>query len=84
MIYNVFAVEEQILVKKESPVTSVIIERNDDPDLVHMFFCNNCSQALFQHKGRIAFILPGATPCNMPILIECRRCKTKYMIRTNV
>jgi len=82
MIVKVTTVEN-ILVEKEIPVTTVVVDRGDDPDEVHMFFCNNCGQALFQHKGRIAFILPGGAPCNMPIIVECRRCKRKYMVRTN-
>ena len=82
MIIKVTTVE-QIKVIKQMPVTTVVVERSGDPDEVHMFFCNNCGQAIFQHKGRIAYILPGAAPCNMPIIVECRRCKTKYMVRTN-
>lgn len=82
MIVKITTVEN-IEVKKEVLVTSVVIEKNNDPDKLSMFFCNNCGQSLFQHKGRIAFILPGAAPCNMPLIVECRRCKTKYMVRTN-
>jgi hypothetical protein len=74
---------EQVEISKEMPVTTVVIERDDDAAMVHMFFCNNCGQAILQHKGRVAYILPGAAPCNMPVIVECRRCKTKYMIRTN-
>lgn len=83
MIVKVTTVEH-IEITKDIPVTTVVIEKNNDPDQVKMFFCNNCSQALFQHKGKIAFILPGAAPCNMPVIVECRRCKTRYMVRTNV
>jgi hypothetical protein len=68
----------------EIPVTTVTLERDIDPNKVHLFYCNDCGQSLFQYKGRIAFITPGAAPCNMPIIIRCNVCKKKYMIRTNI
>ena len=83
MIAKVITIE-QIKITKELPVTTVVVEKHGDPDDVHMFFCPNCGQPILQYKGRIAFILPGAAPCNMPVIVECKRCKTKYMIRTNV
>lgn len=82
MIIKVTTIE-QIKVEKEMPVTSIILDKSQDMAEVHMFFCNNCGQAVMQHKGRVAYILPGAAPCNMPVIVECKRCKTKYMIRTN-
>lgn len=79
----VIATIEKTTVEKEMPVTTVVLEKTTDLDFVSMFFCNKCGNALFQHKGRVAYILPGAAPCNMPVIVECRRCKTKYMVRTN-
>ena len=70
---------------KDIPVTSVVLERDtENPDNLSMFYCPKCSKPLIQYKGRLAFIYPGQTPCNMPLVLECERCKTKYLFRTNI
>ena len=84
MIVTVFKTEQQVEVKKEVKVTSVVLERNEDPSKILLFYCPVCTRPLIQYKGRIAFILPGEVPCNIPLLIECKRCKTNFMFRTNV
>jgi len=69
--------------KKKIDVTSVII--SSDPtdklgEVLHMFFCYNCQNPLFQYIGKVMRITPGSTPLSLPVLLKCQRCKKVYQI----
>lgn len=65
--------------KISMPITSVVLQ-GDNTDIVHMFFCFNCRNTLFQYMGRVITITPGSTPHATPILLMCQRCKTTIQI----
>lgn len=67
--------------KKSFTVTSVIITTPKDGfNDLHMFFCYNCKNPLFQYKGRVVSITSGSTPHTVPIILKCSHCKTAIQV----
>lgn len=69
--------------KKSIHITSVIISHPvDDPthEKLHMFFCWNCQNPLFQYVGRVVSLMAGSTPNGIPIILKCTRCKNTLQI----
>lgn len=75
-------------VKSEIDVTSVVLEYDerlaDELDNLILWHCPICNQPLFQYSGSMIAILPGMTPTKVPILVNCDKCKKKYMINSIV
>lgn len=67
-------------------VTTVVLEANqniiqkDSPEGLLMWHCPIDNQPLFQYSGRQVMIVPGMVPTPLPILHECQKCRTKYLI----
>ncbi len=74
----------KILIRKEirdiDVVTISIVE--NFTDFFKMFNCPTCKNPLFQYKGRLVSIIPGAVPTLIPVIIQCsnNNCKQKYLI----
>ena len=61
--------------KRSIQITSVLIATPfDDPDKdkLHMFFCWNCQNPLFQYTGKVVRITAGSTPESIKKLLKCR------------
>lgn len=72
---------------KSIDITSVVIqtpqyihkghyyfEGKVNPDL-HIFFCWNCQNPLFQYAGKVISITRGSTPYTPPLILQCFKCK---------
>ena len=60
-------------------VTSVVISTPRKGDL-HLFFCWNCQNPLFQYMGKVISITKGSAPYSPPIVMMCNRCKNVIQI----
>ena len=65
--------------KQRVEITSVYLQYNDSANF-EMFNCPRCKCAIMQFKGDIIQMIPGFTPVNTPIIIQCRseNCRRKY------
>jgi len=75
-------------VSSDVSVTSVILEYNpkfaDDLDELILWHCPICNTPLFQYSGNMVAILPGMTHTAVPVLVNCGKCKKRYMINSIV
>lgn len=70
---------------KEIKITSIILETDPlDPERMTMFFCTKCREGLFQYAGDVVMIVPGAVRTRLPLIRQCRICKTKYLIASSM
>ena len=81
MIVRVTNIETHLIEEEDVPVITVVLERGEESKV---FFCPTCRRSILQYKGKIAYILPGSVPCNLPLTVRCKDCKTNYLFRTNV
>ena len=66
-------------------LTSIILEADRlRPDMLKMFFCIGCGDNILQYSGNVIMIVPGETFTKLPIIAQCRKCKTKYLINSIV
>jgi len=68
---------------KEERITSIVLEYDavpSTPPELKIWICPNCAMRLFQYAGRFLALIPGKVETKLPILIECSRCKRKYLI----
>lgn len=71
--------------KIDIPVTSIILESDPlHPEMFALFFCPKCGDNLFQYSGTVIMIVPGGTHAKLPLIKQCRKCKTKYLINSIV
>ena len=71
--------------KQDIQVTSIILESDPlHPDMFTLFYCPKCGDTLFQYSGTVVMIVPGETKTKLPIIRQCRKCKTKYLINSIV
>ena len=67
-------------------VTTVVLEYNpniiqgDSPEGLLLWHCPIDNTPLFQFSGRVVMIVPGMAPTKIPLIIQCQKCKTKYLI----
>lgn len=67
----------------EERVTSIVLEYDaypQTPPELKIWICPNCANRLFQYAGRFLALIPGKIETELPILVECDRCKRKYLI----
>jgi hypothetical protein len=64
-------------------VTTVVLDTNfvaGNPEGLILWHCPIDNQPLFQYSGKQIMIIPGMVPTNVPIIVQCSKCKTKYLI----
>lgn len=63
-------------------VTTVVLDSHltDTPEGLILWHCPIDNQPLFQYSGKQVMIIPGMVPTNVPIIIQCSKCKQKYLI----
>ncbi len=64
-------------------VTTVVLEytpTKDNPEGLILWHCPIDNQPLFQYSGRQVMIIPGMVETKLPLIHQCPRCKTKYLI----
>lgn len=67
-------------------VTTVVLEYNpniiqkDMPEGLMLWHCPIDNQPLFQYSGKQVMIIPGRVPTKLPVIAQCSKCKTKYLI----
>ena len=67
-------------------VTTIVLEynpniiQNDSPEGLILWHCPIDNQPLFQYSGRQVMIIPGMVPTRLPVIKECPKCKTKYLV----
>lgn len=71
-------------------VTTVTLERDpDNPLALYVMHCLKCAEKLVQYQGNIIRVMPGGLPQNIlelssNLIIECRRCRSRYLINNVV
>jgi hypothetical protein len=82
MLFNIKGVKTNV------EVTTVVLEYNpniiqkDVPEGLMLWHCPVDNTPLFQYSARQVMIVPGMVPTKVPILKECPKCKTKYLVVT--
>jgi hypothetical protein len=67
-------------------VTTVVLEHNpniiqkDSPEGLILWHCPIDNQPLFQFSGRQVMIIPGMVPTKIPIIVQCSKCHTRYLV----
>ena len=67
-------------------VTTVVLEYNpniiqtDSPEGLLLWHCPIDNSPLFQFSGKQVMIIPGMIATKIPILHQCPKCKTKYLV----
>ena len=67
-------------------VVSVVLEYNptivqkDDPEGLMLWHCPIDNTPLFQYSGKMVMIIPGMVPTKLPVIHQCGKCKTRYLI----
>lgn len=73
---------KRVQVIKKYVTTVTLIKPNDGlgDNGLHIFNCPDCKNPVLQYRGEIASILPGFTPVELPIIVQCsnRDCRRKY------
>ena len=69
-------------IKDVEVVTIGIVENYAGYYIAH--HCSKCGRVLFQYKGRQVIELPGETPVQIPIILQCSNptCSQKYLLST--
>ena len=59
---------------------SVFLEKHDDGDQIHIFYCPSCRNPILQYQGETVLILPGLSPTKLPLLVKCKNknCERVY------
>jgi uncharacterized protein with PIN domain len=70
----------------EEDVTSVVLQfkAEDSLESLLLWHCPICTEPLFQFSGKMISIIPGSTPTKIPVIVDCRKCKNKYLINSIV
>lgn len=73
---NKYNEEHEILQK----LASVWLDVGDSQGL-QMFYCPSCRYPILQYKGDVVTILPGDSPSQLPLVVQCkgRNCGKKYV-----
>jgi RNase P subunit RPR2 len=58
--------------------TSVWLRENLTKD-IQIFFCPVCRNGVIQYRGDIVSIIPGTSESQLPIIVLCKKCRTKYI-----
>jgi hypothetical protein len=72
--------------KIDLKVTSIILEydpklvKDDSPDGLILWHCPIDNTPLFQYSGKMVMVIPGMVPVKLPVIKECPKCKTKYLV----
>lgn len=67
-------------------VTSVVLEYNaniiqkDSPEGLMLWHCPIDNTPLFQYSGKQVMVIPGMVPTKLPVIHQCSKCKTKYLV----
>ena len=63
-------------------VTTVVLEHTtaDDKESLLLWHCPIDNSPLFQFSGRQVMIVPGMVPTKLPVLNQCPKCKTRYLV----
>ena len=62
-------------------VTAVILEHTaDDKESLLLWHCPIDNTPLFQYSGRQVMIVPGMVPTKLPLIHQCPKCRTKYLL----
>jgi hypothetical protein len=78
MIFRIKGVQTDIA------VTTVVLEANplqfNSPEGLILWHCPIDNQPLFQYSGKQVMIIPGMVPTNLPLIVQCEKCHTKYLL----
>jgi len=67
-------------------VTTIVLEYNpniiqkDSPEGLMLWHCPIDNTPLFQFSARQVMIIPGMVPTRLPVINQCGKCKTKYLV----
>jgi hypothetical protein len=73
-------------VNRHVEVTTIVLEYN--PNLIQkdtveglmLWHCPIDNTPLFQYSAKMVAIMPGMIPTKIPVIHQCPKCKTKYLI----
>lgn len=67
-------------------VTTIVLEynpniiQNDSPEGLMLWHCPIDNQPLFQYSARMVMVIPGMIPTKLPVIHQCSKCRTKYLV----
>jgi len=70
----------------EVQVTTVVLEydpniiQKDMPEGLMLWHCPIDNTPLFQYSGKQVMIIPGMIPTKLPVIHQCSKCHTKYLV----
>ena len=79
----IFTVKGQ---KVDLDVTSIVLEYNpniiqpDSPEGLMLWHCPIDNSPLFQFSAKMVMIIPGMIETKIPVIHQCGKCKTKYLV----